>query len=75
MESFFVVCMQLHVIFARLGLLVLHEGKVNGIQIVPKDFVTQMVQTPKMATDDHVLNMRYGWYIWVYKNQGNQCII
>jgi CubicO group peptidase (beta-lactamase class C family) len=56
--------------FARLGLLVLHEGKVNGIQIVPKDFITQMVQTPKMATDDHVINMRYGWHIWVYKNQG-----
>ena len=56
--------------FARLGLLVLHEGKVNGIQIVPKDFITQMVQTPKMATDDHVINMRYGWHILVYKNQG-----
>lgn len=56
--------------FARLGLLVLHEGKENGIQIVPKDFITQMVETPKMATDDKVINMRYGWHIWVYKNQG-----
>ena len=56
--------------FARLGLLVLHEGKENGIQIVPKDFITQMVETPKMATDDKVINMRYGWHIWIYKNQG-----
>ena len=56
--------------FARLGLLVLHEGRVNGIQVVPEDFITQMVETPKMATDDKVINMRYGWHIWIYKNQG-----
>ena len=56
--------------FARLGLLVLHEGRVNGIQVVPKDFIAQMVETPKMATDDKVINMRYGWHIWIYKNQG-----
>jgi CubicO group peptidase (beta-lactamase class C family) len=55
--------------FARLGLLMLHNGMVNGVQIISSSFLSQMIETPRMETDDAVMNMRYGWHIWVYKNQ------
>ena len=55
--------------FARLGLLMLHNGMVNGEQIISSSFLSQMIETPRMETDDAVTNMRYGWHIWVYKNQ------
>lgn len=57
--------------FALLGQLVLHDGKLNGEQIISNSFLKEMVKTPKLKTDDDVFNMRYGCHIWVYKNQGN----
>ena len=57
--------------FSLLGQLVLHNGKLNGEQIISNAFLKEMVKTPKLKTDDDVFNMRYGWHIWVYKNKGN----
>ena len=57
--------------FSLLGQLVLHDGNFNGNQIISQSFLNEMVKTPHLTTDDEVLNMRYGWHIWVYKNQGN----
>ena len=57
--------------FSMLGLLLLHDGNLNGRQIIPKNFLKEMVETPDLSTDDGVKNMRYGWHIWVYKNHGN----
>tara|TARA_B100001287_G_C22685766_1_gene533484 strand:+ start:2221 stop:3447 length:1227 start_codon:yes stop_codon:yes gene_type:complete len=57
--------------FSRLGQLILNDGNVNGNQIISKSFLKEMVKTPYLTTDDNVSNMRYGWHIWVYKNQGN----
>lgn len=56
--------------FSRLGTLILHDGKLNGKQIIPIWYLNEMIKTSSMTTDDGVENMRYGWHIWVYKNQG-----
>ena len=56
--------------FSRLGTLLLHDGKFKGKQIVPAWYLNEMIKTPELTTDDGVTNMRYGWHIWVYKNQG-----
>ena len=56
--------------FSRLGTLILHDGKLNGKQIIPIWYLNEMIKTSSMNTDDGVENMRYGWHIWVYKNQG-----
>ncbi len=57
--------------FSLLGQLVLHDGNFNGRQIISKSFLKEMINTPPLTTDDDVINMRYGWHIWVYKNNGN----
>ena len=57
--------------FALLGQLVLHNGNLNGKQIISQSFLKEMVKTPYLTTDDDVSNMRYGWHIWIYKNEGN----
>lgn len=41
----------------RFGLLLLKQGKVGNKQIVPADWISQMVQPSK-------LNPNYGWQIW-----------
>jgi CubicO group peptidase (beta-lactamase class C family) len=30
-----------------------------------------MVKTPTLATEENIKNVRYGWHIWTYKNDGN----
>ena len=57
--------------YALIGQLILNKGHWNSHQLVPKWYMDQMVETPKMKTKEKVPNMRYGWHIWVYKNQGN----
>jgi CubicO group peptidase (beta-lactamase class C family) len=57
--------------FSLIGLLILNEGKIGNRQIVPKWYMNKMIQTPPMATEENIKNLRYGWHIWTYKNKGN----
>ena len=57
--------------YALLGQLILNNGFWNNKQVVPIWFMNEMVKTPKMSTKEGVKNMRYGWHIWIYKNQGD----
>lgn len=57
--------------FSLIGLLILNEGKIGNKQVVPKWYINKMVQTPPLATEENIRNLRYGWHIWTYKNNGN----
>lgn len=52
--------------FGRLGKLILQEGIWEGKEIVPVDFMREMVQNPPMTTEEGVPNLRYGLHIWTY---------
>ncbi len=57
--------------FSLLGYLILNNGKIGTKQIVPEWYMKDMVKTPEMATEEGVPNLRYGWHIWTYYNNGN----
>ena len=57
--------------FSLIGLLLLNQGNIRGKQIAPKWYIQEMVKTPTLATEENIKNLRYGWHIWTYKNDGN----
>ena len=62
--------------FARLGRLILKEGKWEQKQIVPKWFMQEMFKCPNLQTEEKVANRRYGLHIWTYldgKTKINYC--
>jgi CubicO group peptidase (beta-lactamase class C family) len=44
--------------WARIGLLILHEGKADGKQIVPRDWIRQMITSSPSEVD-------YGYQVWL----------
>ncbi len=57
--------------YARIGSLLLHEGKIRNEQIIPKWFYDEMIVPAKMATKEGVPNSRYGLHIWTYFGKTN----
>src|SRR5690606_17871959 len=60
--------------FARLGRLILHEGKWGEKQVVPAWYIREMVRNEKMETEEGVPNSRYGYQIWTYHENGKEYI-
>ncbi len=52
--------------FARLGILLNHNGKWKGKQLIPEWYFKKMVSNPKMTTEEHVPNLRYGLHVWTF---------
>jgi CubicO group peptidase (beta-lactamase class C family) len=52
--------------FARLGKLVLQDGKWGKEGVVPTWFVKEMVKNPLLKTKEGLINRRYGLHIWTY---------
>jgi CubicO group peptidase (beta-lactamase class C family) len=62
--------------FAKLGLVILNEGKYKGKQIFPVWFYHEMIAPTAMDTEDDIKNSRYGLHIWTYTStmgQVNYC--
>lgn len=57
--------------FARIGKLLNNCGDWNGKQVIPSRYFEEMVQNPKMATEEGVPNTRYGLHIWTYLSNGH----
>ena len=58
--------------FARLGQVMLHEGKYNGKQIIPLWYYHEMIAPTAMDTEDGIKNSRYGLHIWTYASSMGQ---
>lgn len=52
--------------FGRLGQLIVQNGQWRNKQIVPLWYMKEMVKTPKLSTEEGIVNMRYGLHIWTY---------
>jgi CubicO group peptidase (beta-lactamase class C family) len=57
--------------YARLGSLLLNEGKYKNEQIIPEWFYRAMIVPQAMETDEGIPNMRYGMHIWTYFGKTN----
>ncbi len=57
--------------FGRLGKLILNKGKWGDQQIISEKYMTEMCSNPKMSTDEHVPNLRYGLHIWSFMGEKN----
>jgi CubicO group peptidase (beta-lactamase class C family) len=57
--------------YARLGKLLINEGQWNGKQLIPKWFIAEMTEQNKLATNDDILNLRYGLHIWTYRAESH----
>ena len=57
--------------FARLGKLILQNGKWNDKQIVPLEFMKELIHNPSIKTDEGIKNYRYGLHIWTYFGEKN----
>lgn len=57
--------------FSRLGLMLEHEGKFNGEQILPDWYYKEMIKLPQLTTEDGISNYRYGLHIWIYLGNTN----
>lgn len=57
--------------YALLGRLLLNQGNWNGKQLISKKYMEELIKTPKLKTDEGILNQRYGLHTWVYYNKGN----
>jgi CubicO group peptidase (beta-lactamase class C family) len=57
--------------FARLGKLVLQDGKWGKENVVPAWFVKEMVKNPSLKTKEGLLNRRYGLHIWTYMDKNH----
>jgi len=52
--------------YARLGVLLLNEGKYQEQQIIPKWFYDEMIQPAEITTGEGLVNYKYGLHIWLY---------
>ena len=57
--------------FALFGRLLMKNGRVDGKQIVPQDYMKELIKTPKLKTKEGINNLRYGLHTWVYYNNGD----
>lgn len=57
--------------FARIGQLLLNEGKFNGQYIIPKWFYAEMIRPANLVTEDGRKNEQYGMHIWTYFGMAN----
>jgi CubicO group peptidase (beta-lactamase class C family) len=55
--------------FGRLGKLILNKGKWGDQQVISEKYMTEMCSNPKMSTDEHVPNLRYGLHIWSFMGE------
>lgn len=55
--------------FGRLGKLILNKGKWGNIQVISEKYMNEMCSNPKMSTDEHVPNLRYGLHIWSFMGE------
>ncbi len=57
--------------FAKIGLLILNKGKVNGKQIIPKEYIEQATQPASWATFRKKPVEFFGFHLWLvtYKKQ------
>ncbi len=60
--------------FARLGVLLAHGGNWKGKQLIPAWYYKEMIQNPKMSTEEGVPNTRYGLHVWTYNYQGHEVV-
>jgi len=58
--------------YARLGQLLLHEGKMNGEQIIPIAYYKEMIQPAKLQTKVETPNFCYGLQTWLYSGEKHQ---
>ena len=52
--------------YSRLGLLLLHKGRMNDEQIIPLDYFNEMVRPADLLTKMDTPNYCYGLQTWVY---------
>lgn len=52
--------------YAKLGMILLHKGRYNGKQIVPENYVADMVSPEPLSTAENIPNYRYGLQTWTY---------
>lgn len=57
--------------FARIGKLLLNQGKFNQQQVIPTAYFNEMVRNPPMETEEGVPNTRYGLHVWTYVSNGH----
>ncbi len=57
--------------YARIGSLLLHEGRVGEEQVVPKWFYDEMIKPANVATEYSIPNYQYGLHIWTYFGNAN----
>ena len=57
--------------FSRFGLLYLHNGNLNGKQLVPEDFVKQATQPAPLNTEEGKPNLCYGYQWWMIDYKGH----
>ncbi len=58
--------------YARLKLLILNKGEINGEQIIPKSYFEKMVVPAELTTEEGIPNYRYGLHIWTYNDGTRQ---
>jgi CubicO group peptidase (beta-lactamase class C family) len=57
--------------YARIGSLLLHEGKIGEEQIIPAWYYNEMIVPQEMETKEGIQNKRYGLHIWTYFGKTN----
>tara|TARA_Y100000385_G_scaffold280134_1_gene330816 strand:- start:5863 stop:7104 length:1242 start_codon:yes stop_codon:yes gene_type:complete len=57
--------------YARIGSLLLHEGRVGSEQVVPKWFYDEMIKPANLGTEYDMPNYQYGLHIWTYFGNAN----
>lgn len=60
--------------FAKIGKLLVHRGKYNGEQIIPRWFYTQMVKQNDLVTEDGFQNYAYGYHVWTYRGNADEVV-
>ena len=58
--------------YARLGQLILNQGRHGDKQILPLWFYHEMISSSALDTEDGVKNSRYGLHIWTYNDEQGQ---
>jgi CubicO group peptidase (beta-lactamase class C family) len=57
--------------FAKLGKLINQKGKWENQTVISESYMEELVQNPKMVTEDNTENYRYGLHIWTYLGDSN----
>jgi len=60
--------------FAKIGRLILDQGKYNNQQIIPSWYFEKMIEQNGLTTEDGVPNYRYGYHIWTFRGDENPVV-